>query len=85
MENVGLEMFKMWKSSWVGYIKTLGMMQEQGERMLDLVFGQGQTIQEETKKMIKESMDRAHEAQKSYFDAMEDNFKNIEELFKKSA
>ena len=84
MNNVGLEMFRLWKSSWENYIKTSGMVLDQGERMLDLVFGQSQTIQGETEKMIREGMAKAKEAQKSYFETMEENFSKIEELFGKS-
>ena len=36
MDNMGLEMFKMWKSSWESYVKNLQMMQDQGDKMLDL-------------------------------------------------
>ena len=31
MDNMGLEMFKMWKSSWESYVKNLQMMQDQGD------------------------------------------------------
>ena len=84
MDNIGLEIFKMWKSSWENYVKTLSTLQGQGEKMLDLIFTQSHTTQEETTKLVKEGMAKAQEAQKSYFQIMEDNFKKIEELLSKS-
>ena len=83
MDNMGLEMFKMWKSSWESYVKTLQAMQEQGDKMLDLFLAQSDTVREETKKMMKEGMSNAQQAQKAYFQAVEENFKRFEELFGK--
>lgn len=83
MDNIGLEMFKMWKSSWENYVKTLQMMQTQGDKMLDLFLAQSDTIREETKKMLREGMSNAQQAQKTYFEAVEENFKRFEELFGK--
>jgi polyhydroxyalkanoate synthesis regulator phasin len=70
----------MWRSSWENSVKSLTMVQEQGNKMFDLLLTQGETIQTETKKLIKEGMANAQEAQKSYFQAMEENLKKIEEL-----
>ncbi|RJQ86893.1 MAG: hypothetical protein C4519_01455 [Desulfobacteraceae bacterium] len=84
MDNIGLEMFKMWNSSWRNYVQALGLMQDQGERMLDLAFGQSQAVQEETKRLLKDGMTRAQEAQKSYLQVVNDNFKKIEELLGQS-
>jgi hypothetical protein len=81
MDKVHEEMFKVWRSSWENYVKTLSMMQEQGEKMLDLFFTQSGTLQEEAKKLIKEGMANLKEAQKSYFQVVEENLKKIEELF----
>lgn len=80
MDKVHEEMFKVWRSSWENYVKNLSMMQEQGEKMLDLFFTQSGTLQEETKKLIKEGMANVKEAQKSYFQVVEENLKKIEEL-----
>jgi hypothetical protein len=84
MDNIGLEMFKMWKTSWENYVKTLSTMQGQGEKMLDVIFTQSHTSQQETVKLIKEGMAKAQEAQKSYFQIVEENFDKIEELLSKS-
>ena len=83
MDNMGLEMFKMWKSSWESYVKNLQMMQEQGDKMLDLFLAQSDAVREETKNMLREGMRNAQQAQKSYFNAVEENFKRFEELFEK--
>ena len=81
MDKIHEEMLKVWRSSWENYVKTTSMMQEQGEKMLDLFFTQSGTLQEETKKLIKEGMANLKEAQKSYFQAVEENLKKIEESF----
>ncbi|UCG04820.1 MAG: hypothetical protein JSV83_12900 [Desulfobacterales bacterium] len=83
MDNVGYEMFKMWKSSWEGYVKTLRMIQAQGEKMLDLILTQSDTVREENKKLLRDGMANAQEAQENYFKAVEENFKRFEELFGK--
>lgn len=83
MDNMGLEMFKMWKSSWESYVKNLQMMQEQGDKMLDLFLAQSDAVREETKNMLREGMRNAQQAQKAYFNAVEENFKHFEELFEK--
>ena len=80
MDDVREEMLKGWRSSWESYVKTLTMMQEQGEKMLELLFTQGETVQEETKGLLKEWMANAKGTQTSYLQAMEDNLKKIEEL-----
>ena len=81
MDDVRSEMLKMWKASWETYTNSLSMMQEQGAKMLDLLLKQSETAQGETSRLIKEGLDKAQEAQKSYFQAVEDNFNKIEELF----
>ncbi|MGD8714229.1 MAG: hypothetical protein PVG70_06775 [Desulfobacterales bacterium] len=80
MDDIRAELLKMWRSSWENSVKSLTMVQEQGNKMFDLLLTQGETIQTETKKLIKEGMANAQEAQKSYFQAMEENLKKIEEL-----
>jgi polyhydroxyalkanoate synthesis regulator phasin len=80
MDDIRAELLKMWRSSWENSVKNLTMVQEQGNKMFDLLLTQGETIQTETKKLIKEGMANAQEAQKSYFQAMEENLKKIEEL-----
>ena len=83
MEDVRLEMLKMWKASWETYTNSLTMVQDQGTKMLDLLFKQSETAQDETERLIREGLEKAQEAQKSYFQAVEDNFKKIEELLNK--
>jgi hypothetical protein len=83
MENIGFEMFKMWKTSWESYVKTLQMMQEQGDKMLDHFLSQSDAVREETKKMMREGMSNAQQAQKTYIQAVEENFNRFEELFGK--
>ena len=83
MENFGYEMFKLWKSSWEGYVKTLRTMQAQGEKMLDLFLTQSDTVREDTKKLLRDGMANAQEARENYFTVVEENFKRFEELLGK--
>ena len=83
MENMGLEMFKIWKSSWQSYVKTIQMMQEQGDKMVDHFLAQSDAVREETQKMLREGMINAQQAQKTYFKAVAENLKRFEELFEK--
>lgn len=83
MDDINKEMLKLWRSSWESYVKTLTMMQQQNEKMLDLFMTQSETLQEEGKKLIKEWTANAKEAQKSYLQSMEENFNKIEELLGK--
>ena len=80
MDDIRMEVLKMWRSSWENSVKALTMVQEQGNKTLELLFSQSETIQAETKKLIKEGMNNAQEAQKSYLQAVEENLKKIEEL-----
>lgn len=81
MDKMGLDMFKMWKTSWESYVKTLQMMQEQGDKMLDVFLAQSDTVRDETKKILKEGMNNAQQAQKVYFQAVAENLKRFEDLF----
>lgn len=83
MEDAQKQMVKLWRSSWETYVKTLSMMQEQGDKMLDLLFTESGTAQEETRKLIKEWSANIKEAQKTYVQAVEENLKRIEGQFGK--
>ena len=80
MDDIRVEMLKGWRSSWESYVNTLTMMQDQGEKMIDLLFTQSENVQKETKSLIKESMSNAQEAQKSYLQAVDENLNKMEEL-----
>ena len=83
MEDVRMEMLKMWKTSWEGYVKTLTMMQEQGERMCDLFLNQSDSVRDETQRIIKEGMTTTKEAQNNYVKTVEENVAKMEELLSK--
>jgi hypothetical protein len=83
MEDVPKEMLKMWKTSWEGYVKNLTMMQEQGERMFELLLTQSGSVREEAIKLVKEGISSAKEAQKTYVDTVQENIKKIEDLLAK--
>jgi len=81
MEDVQRQTMKLWRSSWETYVRTLSMMQEQGDKMLDLLFTQSGTAQEDTRKLMKEWTANIKEAQKTYIQTVEENLKRIEDQF----
>ncbi len=83
MKEFQKEMLRVWKSSWESYVKSLTMLQDQGDKMLDLLFTQSETMQEESKKLLKEWRANTKEAQKSYIQSVEQNLQKIEELLGK--
>ena len=83
MNDVRVEMLKGWRSSWESYVKSLSMMQVQGEKMLEMLFAQSESAQDETKKVIKQAIENAKDAQNSYFQAVEENLRKIEEALAK--
>ena len=83
MEEVPKEMVKMWKTSWENYVKTLTTMQDQSERMFELFLSKSDTLREEAKKLIKERITQAKEAQKTYLGVVEENFRKIDDLLSK--
>jgi len=83
MNDMRLEMLKMWQSSWESYVNSLNMMEKQGEKMVDMLITQSETIKDETTKIIREGMANAQEAKNSYLTAVEENFKKIEEMLSK--
>jgi hypothetical protein len=72
-------MLKNWKSLWSNYVSALTSMHEQGEKMLDLYFSQSDNLRTEAKKLLKEGLKNAQDAQMSFIKAFEDNLKNFEE------
>lgn len=80
MDDFRFEMLKMWKYSWENYLKNLNMMQDQGEKMLDLFFVQSDSVKDEAKRLIKEGIANTKEAQKSYVNVVEENLKKIEDM-----
>ncbi len=75
------EIMKFWKTQWEAYLKSMFAMQEQGEKMLELMFSQSGVLQEESKKMMKEWTLKSKKMQQTYLDMLEANFKKMEEMY----
>jgi hypothetical protein len=75
------EMMKFWKTQWEAYLRSIFTMQEQGEKMLELMFSQSGVLQEESKKMIKDWTNKSKKIQKTYLDMVDANCKKIEEMY----
>ena len=83
MEQMYGDMFKLWKFSWDSYKNNLTAMQEQAEKMLDLFFSQSQSLQEGTRKNVKDILGTAQKAQASYIQTMEETLQKIEDIMAK--
>jgi hypothetical protein len=83
MEQMYGEMFKLWRLSWDSYKASLTAMQSQAEKMLDLFFSQSQSLQEGTRKNVKDILGTAQKAQTSYIQTMEEAFQKIEDIMGK--
>ena len=78
-EGIPKQLLGMWKGSWETYVTTLKATEEQGDRMLDLMLQQSETLQEETKKVIKEWANNYKRIRRGYLDAVEQNVNKIVE------
>jgi polyhydroxyalkanoate synthesis regulator phasin len=83
MEPIYSEMFKLWKFSWDSYKNNLTAMQEQAEKMLELFFSQGQSLQEGARKNVKDILGTAQKAQAAYIQTMEEALRKIEDIVAK--
>jgi hypothetical protein len=79
-EQVGKQMIGAWKASWETYLKTIKAAEEQGDRMLDLMLQQSDTLQGEAKKMVRQWVENAKEISKTYLGAIEQNVKRIDDI-----
>lgn len=79
-EQVAKQMVGFWKASWETYLKTVRAAEEQGDRMLDLMIKESDTLQDESKKLVKQWVENAKETSKTYLEAVEQNVKRIDEI-----
>lgn len=79
-EQATKQMLDLWKASWETYLKTVKAAEEQGDRMLDLMLRQSDTLQDEAKKMVRQWVQNAKEVSRSYLDAIEQNVSKIDDI-----
>lgn len=78
MNDVRAGMVKFWKAVWANYVRTVTSMNDQGEKMLDLFFSHSENMQVEAKRLLKEALKNAQDAQMAFIKAFEDNLKKFE-------
>jgi hypothetical protein len=78
------EMLKMMKASWETYFQMLETVQEQSEKMLELVVNQGEALHSEAKTALRQWLDNAKKTQAEYRKVMEENLKKLEGYFSKA-
>jgi len=79
-EQASKQMVGMWKASWETYLKSVQAAEQQGDRMLELMLQQSDTLQGEARKLVKQWADNAKEISRTYLGAIEQNVKKIEEI-----
>jgi hypothetical protein len=79
-EQATKQMVGFWKASWETYLKTVKAAEEQGDRMLDLMLKQSDTLQDESKKVVRQWVQNAKEVSKTYLDAVEQNVSKIDDI-----
>jgi polyhydroxyalkanoate synthesis regulator phasin len=72
------EMLRMVKASWETYFQMLDTMQEQSEKMMELMVSQGEALQSESKNALKQWLDNAKKTQEEYKKVMEENLSKLE-------
>jgi polyhydroxyalkanoate synthesis regulator phasin len=79
-EQATKQMVGVWKASWETYLRTVKAAEEQGDRMLDLMLKQSDTLQDESKKVVRQWVQNAKEVSKTYLDAVEQNVSKIDDI-----
>ncbi len=79
MNEAALQIVRFWRGQWDAYVKSMVLMQQQGDAMLEAMLKSG-ALQEGSKQSIAEWQERCKAAQMSYFEMMETQFKKLEEL-----
>jgi predicted nucleic acid-binding Zn ribbon protein len=69
-----------WRASWETYLKTVRAAEEQGDRMLDLMLKQSDALHDEGRKLVKQWVENAKEASRTYLSAVEQNVKKIDDI-----
>jgi len=74
-------LLQLMKSNLETYFQTQQMLQEQGEKMLDMLITQSDSIQAEGKNLLKKWLVNAKKASAEYRKVMEESLKKSEEFF----
>lgn len=82
MEDFRREMFKLWKASWESYAKSVRGMSDQGEKMMEMFFTQGDAVKDEARKVYREISANTKTAQENYLKTIEENLAKMEEMLK---
>jgi len=82
-ETMSKEMFKLWEQSWQPYFKTITAMQDQSDRMMELMLSQNPLLPEETKKFMLEWGAQARKIQQGYVELVQGNIRKVQELIEK--
>ena len=76
------EMARMVKSSWETYFQMLETVQEQSEKMMEMMMNQGETLQSESKTALRQWLDNAKKTQAEYKKVMEENIEKLDGYIK---
>ncbi len=83
-EGMPKGMMTIWKQSWESYLKTVEAMQDQGDKMMEMMIGQNPVLPDEAKKMMEDWAINAKKMQKAYLDMAQENLKKMEDFTDKN-
>jgi len=81
-EQIPKDMVVFWKQSWEAYQKAAEAMQEQGEKMMEMMLSANPVMTDEAKKSTREWAENAKRMQKNYLDMVNENLRKMEEAWK---
>lgn len=82
-EKVGLEYVKFMRNAFRTSMKSVNLMQDQGERLLGLILRQSEAGYEESKKTLGEWADNYKQAREQFQSTVEENLAKLEESLSK--
>jgi polyhydroxyalkanoate synthesis regulator phasin len=77
-QKVAQDVFNMTKGFWLTTMQMVSTFQDQNERMWHTLLDQGLVMQQESKKMLQESLTRAKQTREQFTETMEENWKKVE-------
>lgn len=76
-------MIQLLKSNLQAYFQTQAMLQEQGEKMLEMMLAQCDAVQAEGRNLLKQALESAKQASAEYRKMLEQGLKQSEDFFGK--
>ena len=80
MDEICTELLRMWRAAWNSQVKTLTLLQNQNERILELFFARSDSLPEDSRKAARTFLEDSGKTQEDYIRTVEENLQKIESL-----